>query len=243
MLHRAACAIQPWRQRRVDRQFDSARAVSADLRRCDACLSRLWLLASSARPSDGLRGRRGLLPAIARRGGYHRARCRDAPCCSGGRFRFHCPLRSHLTTGDDLMAKTPLNAATSAILLLSAAAFAAEKTVTLSVENMTCSACPHIVKGAPRFGVRDVVISFEDKTATSHTMTPRRRSPRLSALPPTQAIPLRRRAKARHARGDTDFDDHLPFLRASQNRNDAHGRLPIFLRMPQLQSVDETQER
>jgi periplasmic mercuric ion binding protein len=66
------------------------------------------------------------------------------------------------------MAKTPLYAATSVILLLSTAAFAAEKTVTLSVENMTCAACPHIVKGslAAVPGVRDVVISFEDKTAT-----------------------------------------------------------------------------
>ena len=66
------------------------------------------------------------------------------------------------------MAKTTLYAATLAILLLSTAAFAAEKTVTLSVENMTCSACPHIVKGslAAVPGVRDVVISFEDKTAT-----------------------------------------------------------------------------
>ena len=58
------------------------------------------------------------------------------------------------------MAKTPLYVTTSAILLLTTAAVAAEKTVTLSVENMTCSACPHIVKGslAAVPGVRDVVI-------------------------------------------------------------------------------------
>ena len=66
------------------------------------------------------------------------------------------------------MAKTTLYAAASALFLLNTAALAAEKTVTLSVENMTCSACPHIVKGslAAVPGVRDVVISFEDKTAT-----------------------------------------------------------------------------
>jgi periplasmic mercuric ion binding protein len=66
------------------------------------------------------------------------------------------------------MAKTLFYAVASAILLLSTAAFAAEKTVTLSVENTTCSACPHIVKGslAAVPGVRDVVISFENKTAT-----------------------------------------------------------------------------
>ena len=66
------------------------------------------------------------------------------------------------------MAKTLRYAATTAILLLSTAAFAAEKTVTLSVENMTCSACPHIVKGslAAVPGVSEVLISFKDKTAT-----------------------------------------------------------------------------
>jgi periplasmic mercuric ion binding protein len=59
-------------------------------------------------------------------------------------------------------------AAASALLALSTSAFAAEKTVTLSVENMTCAACPHIVKGslAAVPGVSAVVVSFADKTAT-----------------------------------------------------------------------------
>jgi mercuric ion binding protein len=40
--------------------------------------------------------------------------------------------------------------------------------VTLAVESMTCSACPHIVKGslAAVPGVSQVLISFKDKTAT-----------------------------------------------------------------------------
>jgi len=40
--------------------------------------------------------------------------------------------------------------------------------VTLAVENMTCAACPHIVKGslAAVAGVSHVVVSFADKTAT-----------------------------------------------------------------------------
>jgi mercuric ion binding protein len=56
----------------------------------------------------------------------------------------------------------------STLFLLPTASFAAEKTVTLAVENMTCTACPHIVKGslAAVPGVSLVVISFEDKTAT-----------------------------------------------------------------------------
>ena len=55
-----------------------------------------------------------------------------------------------------------------ALFLLSTVAFAAEKTVTLAVENMNCAACPHIVRGsltaAP--GVSHVEISFAEKTAT-----------------------------------------------------------------------------
>lgn len=58
--------------------------------------------------------------------------------------------------------------AASALLSLSTSALAAERTVTLSVENMTCTACPHIVKGslAAVPGVSAVVVSFADKTAT-----------------------------------------------------------------------------
>jgi periplasmic mercuric ion binding protein len=65
------------------------------------------------------------------------------------------------------MAKLLLGFA-STLLLLNTASLAAEKTVTLAVENMTCTACPHIVKGslAAVPGVSHVVISFEDKTAT-----------------------------------------------------------------------------
>ena len=65
------------------------------------------------------------------------------------------------------MAKT-LVAVAAALFLISPLTFAAEKTVTLAVENMTCSACPHIVKGSLSAvsGVSRVAVSFEDKTAT-----------------------------------------------------------------------------
>ena len=105
MLHLAAPAVQPRRQWRVDWQFDQARAVPADFRRCDACLSRLRLLAGSARAPSGLRGRRGVLPAIAQQSCQHRARCRDAPCGGGCRFRLPRPPHPHLTTGDNHMVK------------------------------------------------------------------------------------------------------------------------------------------
>jgi mercuric ion binding protein len=59
-------------------------------------------------------------------------------------------------------------AVASALFLLSTAASAAEKTVTLAVENMTCTACPHIVRGSLTAvpGVNHVEVSFADKTAT-----------------------------------------------------------------------------
>jgi periplasmic mercuric ion binding protein len=56
------------------------------------------------------------------------------------------------------------------------AGFAAERKVTLAVDNMTCESCPFIVKESLKkvSGVDNVVVSFEKKTATvtyddSHT--------------------------------------------------------------------------
>jgi mercuric ion binding protein len=53
-------------------------------------------------------------------------------------------------------------------LLLSASiAVAAERTVTLAVENMTCALCPITVRTAIEHvtGVKDVEVDFETKTA------------------------------------------------------------------------------
>ena len=54
------------------------------------------------------------------------------------------------------------------IALSGAVASAAERTVTLAVENMYCDSCPYIVKQslAKVPGVEKVVVSFERKTAT-----------------------------------------------------------------------------
>jgi mercuric ion binding protein len=53
-------------------------------------------------------------------------------------------------------------------IVASTAAFAADKTVTLAVNNMDCAACPSIVKGSLQAvpGVAKVAVSFKDKTAT-----------------------------------------------------------------------------
>ena len=53
-------------------------------------------------------------------------------------------------------------------LLASPAALAAEKTVTLAVQNMYCAACSHTVKASLEAvpGVSRVSVSYEAKTAT-----------------------------------------------------------------------------
>lgn len=47
-------------------------------------------------------------------------------------------------------------------------AFAAQQTVTLAVDNMTCSTCPYTVKKALNQvpGVEDATVSYEEKRAT-----------------------------------------------------------------------------
>ena len=52
-------------------------------------------------------------------------------------------------------------------LLASSAAFAGERTVTLAVENMYCSACPITVKSSLEAvpGVAKAVVSYASKTA------------------------------------------------------------------------------
>jgi mercuric ion binding protein len=52
-------------------------------------------------------------------------------------------------------------------LAVASSAFAAEKTVTLAVKNMYCTACPYTVKSSLEAvpGVEKVVVSYARKTA------------------------------------------------------------------------------
>jgi len=52
-------------------------------------------------------------------------------------------------------------------IVASSAAFAADKTVTLAVNNMDCAACPSIVKSSLEAvpGVSKVAVSYKAKTA------------------------------------------------------------------------------
>ena len=56
----------------------------------------------------------------------------------------------------------------AAMVLAGAVASAADQTVMLAVDNMYCDACPYIVKQslAQVPGVENVVVSFEQKSAT-----------------------------------------------------------------------------
>ena len=53
-------------------------------------------------------------------------------------------------------------------IIASSAVMAADRTITLAVNNMDCAACPSIVKDSLEAvpGVAMVAVSFKDKTAT-----------------------------------------------------------------------------
>jgi periplasmic mercuric ion binding protein len=66
------------------------------------------------------------------------------------------------------MNKLVAHAALTFAIVASPAAMAADRTITLAVNNMDCAACPSIVKGSLEAvpGVAKVAVSFKDKTAT-----------------------------------------------------------------------------
>jgi mercuric ion binding protein len=62
-----------------------------------------------------------------------------------------------------------LSCAAFAVTIVAApTAMAAERTITLAVENMYCAACPSIVRGSLEAvpGVAKVAVSYKHKTAT-----------------------------------------------------------------------------
>ncbi len=66
------------------------------------------------------------------------------------------------------MTKLFASAALTLGLLASSAALAADKTITLAVQNMYCAACPYTFKASLEAvpGVSKVAVSYEAKTAT-----------------------------------------------------------------------------
>ena len=65
------------------------------------------------------------------------------------------------------MNKLVAHAAFVAVVVASPAAMAADRTITLSVKNMDCAACPSIVKASLQTvpGVARVAVSYKDRTA------------------------------------------------------------------------------
>ena len=65
------------------------------------------------------------------------------------------------------MMRTLAPGAFALTMLVSFAASAAEQTVTLTIKNMYCAACPLIVKASLQAvpGVSKVIVSYQDKTA------------------------------------------------------------------------------
>jgi mercuric ion binding protein len=65
------------------------------------------------------------------------------------------------------MTKLLVSAAVAVMVLAASTAFAAEKTVTLAVNNMYCADCPFIVRKSLEAvpGVSKAVVSYKDKTA------------------------------------------------------------------------------
>jgi len=66
------------------------------------------------------------------------------------------------------MKKFVAHAAFAVVVIASPAAMAADRTITLSVKNMDCAACPSIVKASLQAvpGVARVAVSYKDSTAT-----------------------------------------------------------------------------
>lgn len=66
------------------------------------------------------------------------------------------------------MNKLIANAAFATVVAALPAAMAADRTITLSVQNMDCAACPSIVKASLQAvpGVAKVAVSYKEKTAT-----------------------------------------------------------------------------
>ena len=66
------------------------------------------------------------------------------------------------------MSKLLAHAAFAVGIVAPSAVMAADRTITLAVNNMYCAACPSIVKGSLDAvpGVAKVAVSYKDKTAT-----------------------------------------------------------------------------
>src|SRR5271163_2390402 len=104
--------------------------------------------------------------AVAEPAGQSRACRGDCAGLSGARLRFACAASSRLMNGEHSMTRLSI-IVLGLGMLASSSALAAERTVTLAVQNMFCADCPFIVKKSLEAvpGVAKATVSYKDKTA------------------------------------------------------------------------------
>jgi periplasmic mercuric ion binding protein len=126
------------------------------------------LLAALPILSARLRGWRGLRAPATESHRQNQPHPRNDPRRGRARPRLHLTALSQLVTGELPMKKLLAHAAFAFGIIASPAVMAADRTITLAVNNMDCATCPSIVKGSLEAvpGVAKVAVSFKDKTAT-----------------------------------------------------------------------------
>src|SRR5216684_2359124 len=168
LLHLAPRPVWPRGQRSMDREFHPACRLSAVLSRRDAHVPRVWLLAGLSILNARLRRWRALCAPATESHRQDKPHPRNDPCRRRARPRLHRTALSQLVTGEFPMNRLLTQATFAVVIIASPAAMAADRTITLAVNNMDCAACPSIVKGSLEAvpGVAKVAVSYKDKTAT-----------------------------------------------------------------------------
>src|SRR6266849_3883895 len=168
VLHLAPRFVWPRRQRSMDRELHPAGRLSAVLPCCDTRVPRLRLLAGLPILNARMRRWRGLRAPPAESDRQDKPHSRDGSRRCRARLRLYRTFLSQLVTGEFPMNKLLAHAAFAVGIVASSAVMAADRTITLAVNNMYCAACPSIVKGSLEAvpGVAKVAVSFKSKTAT-----------------------------------------------------------------------------
>src|ERR1700738_1760321 len=163
LLHLAARPVWPRGQRSMDRQFHPACPLSTVLHCRHPRVPRVRLLAGLPILDARLRRREALRPAAAESHRQNKPHPRNDPCRRRARPRLHRTTLSQLMTGEFPMNKLLALAAFALGIIASPAVMAADKTITLAVNNMDCAACPSIVKSSLEAvpGVAKVAVSFK----------------------------------------------------------------------------------
>src|SRR6516225_7916054 len=148
----------------MDRQLNAARALPALFYRRDLRLSGCRLLAGASRLEACLCRWRKLRAALAEPPPQDRLGHGDGASHCRDRLRLPRAASSQLMNGKHIMTRLMLAVAA---LLISSSVFAAERTVTLAVQNMFCADCPFVIRKSLEAvpGVAKAVVSLKDQTA------------------------------------------------------------------------------